>query len=138
MKVQDAMAKTVSSASKTDTIEKIAKLMKKEDTGFIPITEGESLVGVITDRDIVIKCVAEGHSLAGETAEHIMSRNPRTISPQDDLEKAAQAMEDQEIRRLPVVEGGRLVGVLSHGNLVQALKGQGAAKEATVGVTRGA
>ena len=139
MKVRDAMAKTISTASPTDTIGRVARLMKEEDTGFIPVVEGDRLIGVVTDRDIVIRCLAEGHDdPLNERAEHVMSREVETVSPGDDLQTAAEKMAHQEIRRLAVVEDGRVVGVLSHGNLVQATSGQGPAEEATRGVTEGA
>ena len=139
MKVRDAMAKTITKAKTNDTLRDVARKMKQENSGFIPVVEGdEKLVGVITDRDIVIRCLAEGHDLASETVEHVMSVEVQTISPEDDLDQAARKMDQAEIRRLAVVEGGRLVGVLSHGNLVQATGGKGAAETATVGVTRGA
>jgi CBS domain-containing protein len=139
MKVRDAMAKTISSAGPQDTVQHVAQLMKKEDSGFIPIVDGDRLVGAVTDRDIVIRCLAEGHgNVFDETIEHVMSGNVETISPDDDLETAAQRMAGQEIRRLAVVEDGKLVGVLSHGNLVQATGGTGPAIEATTGVTEGA
>ncbi|TMD83694.1 MAG: CBS domain-containing protein [Chloroflexi bacterium] len=138
MKVRDAMAKTVSSARKSDNVIDVAKKMKQEDAGFIPVLEnGGTLIGVITDRDIVIRCIAEGHDPRSETAEHLMSRQVTIISPDDDIEQAAKIMEREEIRRLPVAENGRLVGVLSHGNLVQATKNK-TAEKVTEGVTRGA
>jgi CBS domain-containing protein len=139
MKVRDAMADTISCASPQDTIQHVAQLMKKDDTGFIPVVEGDRLAGVVTDRDIVIRCIAEGHSNPSqETVGHIMSTDVETVSPDEDLDKAAQKMANQEIRRLAVVDHGKLVGVLSHGNLVQATSGRGAAEKATVGVTEGA
>jgi CBS domain-containing protein len=139
MKVRDAMADTISCATARDTIQRVAEMMKKEDTGFIPVVEGDRLTGVVTDRDIVIRCLAEGHgNPLVETVEHVMSRNVQTVSPDDDLQTAGKKMADEEIRRLAVVENGKLVGVLSHGNLVQATSGKGPAKEATVGVTEGA
>ncbi|TME80258.1 MAG: CBS domain-containing protein [Chloroflexi bacterium] len=138
MKVRDAMAKTVSSAMKSDRVIDIARKMKQEDAGFIPVVEnGGTMVGVITDRDIVIRCIAEGHDPRNESAEHVMSREVTIIGPDDDIEQAARMMEREEIRRLPVAENGRLVGVLSHGNLVQATKNK-TAEKATEGVTRGA
>jgi CBS domain-containing protein len=137
MQVREAMAKTVRSAKKTDKVGDVARLMKQEDAGFIPVVDGELLIGVITDRDIVINCIAEGHDPRGETAEHLMSKKVTTIGPDDDIEEAGATMARQEIRRLPVVENGRLVGVLSHGNLVQATKNK-IAEMATEGVTRGA
>ena len=138
MKVRDAMAKTVSSARKSDKVIEVAKKMKQEDAGFIPVLEnGGTLIGVITDRDIVIRCIAEGHDPRSETAEHLMSRQVTIISPDDDIEQAAKMMEREAIRRLPVAENGHLVGVLSHGNLVQATKNK-TAEKVTEGVTRGA
>ena len=138
MKVRDAMAKTVSSAMQSDRVIDIARKMKQEDAGFIPVVEnGGTMVGVITDRDIVIRCIAEGHDPRNESAEHVMSREVTIIGPDDDIEQAARMMEREEIRRLPVAENGRLVGVLSHGNLVQATKNK-TAEKATEGVTCGA
>jgi CBS domain-containing protein len=132
------MAKTVSSAKKSDKVIDVARKMKQEDAGFIPVVEdGGAMVGVITDRDIVIRCIAEGHDPRSETAEHLMSRDVTVISPDDDIKQAAGMMEREEIRRLPVTENGRLVGVLSHGNLVQATKNK-TAEKVTEGVTRGA
>lgn len=139
MNVRDAMAKTISTASRQDTVGRVAQLMKQEDTGFIPVVEGDRLVGVVTDRDIVIRCLAEGHSnCLEEKVDHVMSTNVQTVSPDDDLDAAASTMANQEIRRLAVVENGRLVGVLSHGNVVQATGGSGAAQKVTTGVTQGA
>jgi CBS domain-containing protein len=137
VKVRDAMAKSVTSAKRTDKISDVAKKMKQEDSGFIPIVDGEVLVGVITDRDIVITCIAEGHDPRDETAEHLMNKRVTTVGPEDDLEEAGRKMERAEVRRLPVTENGKLVGVLSHGNLVQANKGK-LAEKVTEGVTRGA
>ena len=137
MKVREAMAKTIARAKKSDKVADVARQMKQEDAGFIPVVDGEVLMGVITDRDIVISCIAEGHDPRNETAEHLMSTRVTTIGPEDDIEEAGRKMERQEIRRLPVVENGRLVGVLSHGNLVQATKNK-TAEKVTEGVTRGA
>jgi CBS domain-containing protein len=138
MKVREAMAKSVTSARKDDKVIDVAKKMKQEDAGFIPVVEdGGIVIGVITDRDIVLNCIAEGHDPRGETAEHLMSRQVTSIGPDDDIEEAGRKMERGEIRRLPVVDNGRLVGVLSHGNLVQATKNK-TAEKVTEGVTRGA
>jgi CBS domain-containing protein len=137
MKVREAMAKSVSTAQKSSKIVEVARKMKQEDAGFMPIVEGGKLVGVITDRDIVVRCIAEGHNPEQETVEHCMSQQAVTISPEDEIQQAAQKMEQSEIRRLAVTENGQLVGVLSHGNLVQATGGK-IAEKVTEGVTRGA
>lgn len=138
MKVRDAMAQSITCARPGDTISRIAQIMKSEDTGFVPVVEGEKLVGVVTDRDIVVRCLAESHdNPLQERVDHVMSRDVETVSPEDDLQAAAEKMAGEEIRRLAVVDGGRVVGVLSHGNLVQAEHGE-VAHRATEAVTSGA
>ncbi len=137
MKVRDAMAKTITSGTKNERIIDVARKMKDQDAGFLPIVEGDRLIGVVTDRDIVVRCVAEGHDLRNETAEHVMSKGVTTVSPDDDLAEAGHKMESGEIRRLAVVENGTLVGVLSHGNLVQAGNDR-IGEQVTKGVTKGA
>jgi CBS domain-containing protein len=139
MQVKDVMAKTISTAQPGDSLQHVARLMKQEDAGFIPVCEGDSVVGVITDRDIVIRCLADGHdNIAAEKVEHCMTRQVETVEASADIAEAARIMEQREIRRLPVMDRGRIVGVLSHGNLVQATGSQGPGDRATLGVTRGA
>ena len=138
MKVQDAMASTISTARPDDSLKRVAQLMKQEDAGFMPITDGDRLVGVVTDRDIVIRCIAEKDDLTGVRAQDCMSTSVSTVEADADLEEAARIMNENEIRRLAVTRDGKLVGVLSHGNLVQATRSEGAGDKATLGVTRGA
>ena len=140
MKVRDAMAETIRTVSPGDTIGDAARAMRDEGAGFLPVVDDDRLVGVLTDRDIVVRCVAEGDGdPRGVKVADAMSTAVHTITPDDDLDLAGERMADDMIRRLPVVEdGGRLVGILSHGNLVQATGGRGPAWEATTGVTQGA
>jgi CBS domain-containing protein len=114
--------------------------MQKENCGFVPILDGDALIGVVTDRDMVIRGLAGEHAdLAGEPVERVMTKNAFTIGPDASLEDAAHVMAEHEVRRLPVVEAGALVGILTYGNLEQALHARGrAAAEATLGVTQGA
>jgi CBS domain-containing protein len=140
MKVRDAMAQTITCVAPGDRIEEAARAMRAEGAGFLPVVDDGRLVGVLTDRDIVIRCIAEGSDDPRACAvSEAMSTDVRTVAPEDDLEDAARAMAEGEVRRLPVVgDGGRVVGVLSHGNLVQAVQGEGPARDATLGVTKGA
>lgn len=141
MKVQDAMARTVTAVAPDSAIADAARAMRDEDAGFVPVVDGGRLVGVVTDRDIVLRCIAADEPIdpqQGEVAT-VMSTAIVTVAPEDDLDAAGAAMADHGVRRLPVVTGGgELVGVLSHGNLVQATDGAGPAREATLGVTEGA
>lgn len=140
MRVKDAMARTVTCATPDDDIVVAATAMRAEGAGFLPVLDGGGrLVGVVTDRDIVLRGLAEG---AGDPRTvrvgAIMSGDPVSVGPDQELEDAARIMGDAEVRRLPVVDGERVVGVLSHGNLVQATAGAGPGLAATIGVTRGA
>ena len=139
MKVREAMAKTISTASPTDTVRQVAELMKEEDCGFVPIVEEGHLVGVVTDRDIVVRCLTDGHGdIGNEMAAEVMSTKVVTVGPEDDIKEAAHRMATAEVRRLPVVVDGNVVGVLSLGNLIQATQDAGPAVEAVLGVTHGA
>jgi CBS domain-containing protein len=139
MQVRDAMAKTFSTVSRSDTVERAAEVMVEEDCGFVPVLDNDRVVGVITDRDIVVQCIGQRHdNPSREQVDHIMTTGVHTIGPDDSLEAAAEQMAEHHIRRLPVVEQGRLAGILSHGNLVQALRGREAAIDATLGITAGA
>jgi len=140
MKVREAMAKTISTARPDDTVARVAELMKIEDCGFIPVVAEDKILGVVTDRDIVVRCLAEGHAdVQTETIDHVMTPGAWTIDADAPIEAAAHEMAAHELRRLPVMAKDTLVGVLSYGNLEQALHAQGAAAaEATLGVTHGA
>jgi CBS domain-containing protein len=97
-----------------------AKMMKEEDVGLAPIVEGDRLVGTLTDRDIVVRVVAEGKDPQTVTAREVASTRPVTIDPQQDLDEALRLMAINQIRRLPVVEqDGRLVGVLAQADVAR-------------------
>jgi CBS domain-containing protein len=117
MKVRDAMTERVTTASPETTLEEIASMMKSEDTGAIPVVDDGELVGIVTDRDIVIRCVADGGDPSDMTAEELVSENLETIDPDSDLDEAIELMSTKQIRRLPVVENGELVGILSIGDI---------------------
>ncbi|MBH9968455.1 CBS domain-containing protein [Rossellomorea oryzaecorticis] len=113
--LKEIMTKDVETCTLLDNVYEVAVKMKEYNVGSIPIVDGEKIVGVITDRDIVTRCIAEKHP-ASSKVEDIMSKELITIAPDSDAAQAAQLMADKQIRRLPVVEGGRLVGVVSLGD----------------------
>lgn len=117
MKVREIMTTDVATASPDTTLEEIATMMRDEDTGAIPVVEENELIGVITDRDIVIRCIAEGRKAAEATADDVISENIETVEPDVDVDEAARLMAQKQVRRLPVVENGRLVGMLSLGDI---------------------
>jgi CBS domain-containing protein len=97
-----------------------AKMMRQEHVGLAPIVEGDRLVGTLTDRDIVIRVVAEGKDPQTVTVREVASTRPVTIDPQQDLDEALGLMASNQVRRLPVVEqDGRLVGVLAQADVAR-------------------
>jgi CBS domain-containing protein len=121
-KVREIMATIVGALSPSNTIAEVAQQMRQLNVGSIPLIQDDRLVGVITDRDIVLRVVADGLDPHQERADLHMSRDPITIAPDASVDEAAQVMARAQIRRLPVVEGGRLVGYLALGDL--ALQGR--------------
>ena len=103
-----------------DSVVEAAKLMRGEDAGFAPIVDGDKLIGVVTDRDIAIRVVAEGRDPGATTVDEIASQNLVTVDPQQDLDDALRLMATHHVRRLPVVEeDGRLVGVVEHADVAR-------------------
>jgi len=120
MTVGDLMTTYPETLGPDDTIQKAAKMMRDHDYGIIPILDGdESLVGVVTDRDIVIQAVASGHG--PETAlRECMTVQPDTIPRDLPVAQALHLMNTRQIRRVPVVESGRLIGMLSVGDIAKS------------------
>lgn len=94
-----------------------ARLMKEHDIGSLIVTEQGKVTGIVTDRDITVRGVAEGADPQTTRVADVCSQELTTLSPDDSIEDAIQAMRDQDVRRLPVVENDEAVGVLSLGDL---------------------
>jgi CBS domain-containing protein len=94
------------------TLGEVATLMKQEDCGSIPVVDDGRLVGIVTDRDIVIRAVAAGKDPKTVRVSEVMSADPVTVGPDEKIDRARKVMADRQIRRLPVVEDGALVGII--------------------------
>ncbi|HCG98614.1 MAG TPA: CBS domain-containing protein [Actinobacteria bacterium] len=118
MKIKDLMTKDPKTVQTTSTLVETARKMKELNVGFMPVMNGNALVGVVTDRDIAIRAVAEEMFPKETNAEDIMSANVHVASPDTSLEEAGEIMEKFRIRRLPVVdEFGVLVGICALGDI---------------------
>ena len=114
MKVCDIMSDRVVTIDQNEPVSAAAKLLKQCNVGALPVCDGEKrLRGILTDRDIVTRCVAAGADPAETKISEIMSRGVVTAGPFDEVSHAAKLMSGDQVRRLPVVSSGRLVGVLS-------------------------
>lgn len=117
MKVRDIMTSGVSYVTTNSNITNAADVMKSLDVGIVPVCdENQNPVGVVTDRDIVLRSVA-GANNANACVENVMSKNIVSVSPNTDAHEAAALMAQNQIRRLPVVENNKIVGMLSLGDL---------------------
>jgi CBS domain-containing protein len=118
--IRELMTQNPRTVSPDSTIVDAAKIMRDEDTGVVPIVEGDRLVGVLTDRDIAIRVVAEGKDVQGTRVTEIASQDLVTIDPQQDLDEALRLMAQHQVRRLPVVEeDGRLVGIVAQADVAR-------------------
>ena len=138
MKVSDVMTTEVETVQMDSTLEEVASIMKIENVGALPVVdEDEDLIGIITDRDIIVRCIAEGKNPADTNVEEVLSHELETIEPDADVEEAARLMADKQIRRLPVCEEGELVGMLSIGDLAVKTSPTDASGEALRGISQG-
>lgn len=117
--VKEAMTRNPITVTPQDNIYEVAVIMRDNDTGFVPVVDSpdsKTLIGVITDRDLVLRGYADKHS-GSSSVDKVMSTNIRTASEGMSVDEAAELMASQQIRRLPVVDEGKLVGVVSIGDL---------------------
>jgi CBS domain-containing protein len=116
--VADVMTRGVRSMAPNDTVAKAAQAMDELNVGVIPVCEGEKLVGMVTDRDIVVRGVAQEFDLKTTKLADVMSANVRCATEDQDIEEILDQMADSQIRRMPVVDGDqRLVGIVSLGDI---------------------
>jgi len=120
--VKDAMTSDVKTATSSQSLTDAARLMKQEDVGSVPVVDGERLVGVLTDRDIVVRGIADGSNPNTIKVGDIASRDVVTVRPDDDLDEALRLMAQHQVRRLPVVEDGQLVGVVAQADVALEAK----------------
>jgi CBS domain-containing protein len=121
MKVKDMMHRSVEWVSPDTPVTTVAKKMKKLDIGAIPVGEDDRLIGMITDRDIAMRALANGKDVSSLTARDVMSKGVFWCRDSDDASGAARIMEGKRVRRLPVIDANkRMVGMLSLGDISHA------------------
>lgn len=119
LRVGDAMTKGVIYATPKENIQRIAEIMKKNDIDSVIVMEKGKGVGIVTDRDIISKVVADGRDPIATLVSEIMTSPLITITPSKDIDDAARIMRDKDIRRLIVVQNGKIIGILSEFDLVR-------------------
>jgi len=120
--VREAMTASVSSVSPSQSLADAAEVMKREDVGSVPVVDEGRLAGIVTDRDIVTRAVAEQRNPQAVRVEEIASHELVTVEPEQDLDEALALMARHKVRRLPVLEQGRLVGMLAQADVALEAK----------------
>ena len=121
MKVRDLMTSHICCVSPDITIENASKLMRGADIGVVPVCDNGGIVGIVTDRDIITRGISKGFGPT-EKVEKIMTRNVISVAPDADVKDAVKIMGDRQVRRLPVVMGKEIVGIISVGDIARCGK----------------
>ena len=123
MQVRDVMTKDPACVTPGATIREAAQLMQRENVGIVPVVEEtgtKRLLGVVTDRDIAIRVVAEGRDGGTRVSDVMSSSRIRTCTPDDDVDDAMEVMADEQVRRVPIVDDrGSLVGIVAQADIVR-------------------
>ena len=135
MKVREIMSKDIASLRTDESIERAAQLMKQYSCGSIPVCTQDKVIGIVTDRDIAVRCVAEGKNVSQQKVSDVMTNDVVFGSPEMEVSDAARLMSDRQIRRLPIVENNNLIGVVSLGDISQEPKYQDNAEHALKGIS---
>jgi CBS domain-containing protein len=120
-KCEDVMTKNPVCCLPNDMVAKVAQLMKRENIGSIPVIENEQtnkLIGIVTDRDLTLKIVAEGRDAKSTKVEAVMTRKVMTCHAEDDLQKALDEMSGHQLRRIPVVDSdNKILGIIAQADV---------------------
>jgi CBS domain-containing protein len=115
--VRETMTPQPATVERSDSIVEAARLMRDQNVGSLPVTDEGRLIGMITDRDIVIRVVAESRDITSASVGDAHSGVPVAVEPEHDLDEALMLMARHQVRRLPVTEGDRLVGILAQADV---------------------
>ena len=122
--IRDVMTSNPETIEPGKPVTEAAKVMKKADVGMVPVVIEGELFGTIMDRDIVVRGIAEGKDIELTNVGELASRDVVVVEPDGDLEEALRLMAEHQVRRLPVVDGGRLVGVIAQADVARTAGGQ--------------
>ncbi len=136
MKVKDIMTRDVASINPSATITEAAQLMQKLNVGSVPVCDQSGVVGVVTDRDIVVRNVAHGTNPQTTTVKDVMTTNVTAVTPETDISQVTGIMSTNQIRRIPVVDKNTLVGIVALGDLATDTRFDTEASEALTDISK--
>lgn len=117
MKVRDIMTKDVTYVNPAETVSETAHLMQMNNIGSIPVCDQSGIVGIVTDRDIVVRSVAHGKNPQQTPVSDIMTTGVTTVNPEMEMNAVAKQMANSQIRRVPVIENNTLIGIVALGDV---------------------
>ena len=139
MKIQDIMTRDPSCVTADATVREAAQVMKREDVGIVPVIDGQNarrLLGVVTDRDIAIRCVAEGKDGSCRVRDVMSADDLATCNMDDDVDNLMEAMRTEQVRRIPIVdERGSLIGIVSQADVLLKTRDTNRAGETVEGIS---
>ena len=121
MRVREIMTAQPATCAPDSPLDEVARLMVKHDCGALPVVDGDALAGIVTDRDIVARVVAEGQHPEEKTARDAMTTPALHVTPEDDVEDLLRLMEKNRVRRVVVVDGDRVVGMVAQADVARHL-----------------
>jgi CBS domain-containing protein len=124
--IRDVMTSDPHTVAVDATLQDAAREMKRDDIGAVLVEEGGSVAGILTDRDIVVRAIAEGRDPSSTRVGDVATRDVKTLSPDSTVEDAIKIVREQHVRRIPVVQEGRPAGIVSIGDLAIARDRQSA------------
>jgi CBS domain-containing protein len=117
--VKDLMTSDLTTVAPETSVSEAAERMAREDIGPLPVVENDRLVGIVTDRDLVVRVLAEGRDPRSTTVREVASEDPVTVTADDDLVTTLDLLAKHQVRRVPVVDGDRLVGIVAQADVAR-------------------
>jgi len=136
--IRDVMTPNPVCVSEKDTVQEVARIMAREDTGVVPVVDGKRVVGLITDRDIVVRLIAEGKDVANARVNEAMTKSVRSVKEDARVDEVLSLMSNAQVRRVPVVNASdELVGIVSLGDLATETNRDGKVGQAVEDISQG-
>jgi len=136
LKVRDIMTKNVAYINPKATVIEAAQLMQKHNVGSIPVCDQSGVIGIVTDRDIVVRNVAHGTNPQSTSVQDVMTSKITTVNPEMDLNDLSNLMSREQVRRLPVVENNKLIGIVAIGDMAADFRSDTEAANALTDISR--
>ncbi len=130
------MTKSVAYVNPSNTVVETAQLMQKHNVGSIPVYDQTGVVGIVTDRDIVVRNIAHGKNPDSTKVQDVMTSHVTTVTPDMDISEVSKLMSSQKIRRVPVVENNEIIGILALGDIATDMRLDMEASEALAEISK--